>query len=708
MATSGSAPAAVLSARTKLLLAFLGLALAVAAASLVSARAAQGLAVPVAVALLGTAAAGAVFAALQARSWGRPVRALAAEAQALREAVVAGRPQARAGASEGPPELRPILEALDGIAVACGGWNVLIGSAVAALARGETPPPIPEAEGALGGLRDGLNALIEATARRNRDLDALVSAAIQGRLDHRADASGHLGHDARIIEGLNAVLDALGRPLQQTAMYVNRLSRGDVPEAIADAWPGELDFLRSSLNACSAALGGVFRDLIEMTVRHAVGEIDARIDESRHQGAFRQLASGVNAGVRVHVEVMLQILDVLSSYSAGDFAPVLESLPGKQAIANERLDLLRNNLKGVAEQLRVVSGAALEGRLSARADADRFRGDWAALLHELNATLETLAAPVDEATRVLEQVAGRDLRARMTAEYRGDHARIREAVNATAQALHDALAQVADSTDQVSNAATQIASSSHAVASGASEQASALQETTSTVESVARLAEEATAGTRQASTLAVTARTAATDGAAAVEQLQGAMEKIRQAAEGTSQIIRDVSDIAFQTNLLALNAAVEAARAGEAGRGFAVVAEEVRSLALRAKEAATKTEDLIRQSVKQAAEGDAAAVHVAARLAEIVQGVAKVSAVVGEIAQTAEAQSARIGEVNRSITEMERVTQQNAASAEESSASAAELSGQAEELAAMVASFQLEKGLARAAEAPRLPGRVRS
>jgi methyl-accepting chemotaxis protein len=189
--------------------------------------------------------------------------------------------------------------------------------------------------------------------------------------------------------------------------------------------------------------------------------------------------------------------------------------------------------------------------------------------------------------------------------------------------------------------------------------------------------------------MAKAARTAATEGAAAVDQMQGAMVKIKQSAESTSQIIKDINDIAFQTNLLALNAAVEAARAGEAGRGFAVVAEEVRSLALRAKEAAMKTEELIKQSVRQADEGAATSRQVAGKLGEIVTGIGKVSDIVSEIAAAAKEQTAGIDQVNKAVSEMDKVTQQNAASAEESSSAASELNGQSEELAAMVGSFQI-------------------
>jgi methyl-accepting chemotaxis protein len=336
-----------------------------------------------------------------------------------------------------------------------------------------------------------------------------------------------------------------------------------------------------------------------------------------------------------------------------------------------------------------LADAAVEGRLATRAEGSGHQGDFRRIVEGVNRTLDSVIAPVNEASRVLEQLSRRDLRARVAGDYLGDHAKMKESVNAAASALHDALSQVAQAVEQTSSAATQIASSSQAVASGASEQASSLEATTTSIESVSGMAKQATEYAQQASQLAQTARAAATDGASAVEQMQGAMTRIKASAEGTSQIIRDINDIAFQTNLLALNAAVEAARAGEAGRGFAVVAEEVRSLALRAKEAATKTEALIRQSVAEAGEGETTAKRVATKLAEIATGVTKVTEIVAEITAASSEQSTGIEQVMKAVSEMDKVTQQNAASAEESSSAASELSGQAEELAAMVAAFQL-------------------
>jgi len=642
----------------------------------------------------------------------------------------------------------------------------------------------------LGGLwlARGVHRSLATLQAQAHGLERAVAA---GRLADRADLASVDAEFRPVLAGLNATVDAYQKPIAVTVDYVTRISRGDLPPPITERYEGDFNQLKDALNRCLAALGALQGDMDGMSRAQLAGDNEAMVEAARFEGAWRRLAEGVNAGVKLHVDAMAECFTVLQAYAAGDFSPTLRRFPGKQAVANRVVDGVRDNLRQVAAEVATLTTAAVEGRLSVRADAARFRGEWSALMggvnrtldavvgpleaaarcvdeisrgaiparidadwrgdfarvkdslntcidavnrlvadadtlaqtavagqlatradtgrHQgdfrkivegVNRTLDAVMAPIDEATGVLERLAERDLRARVAGRYQGDHARIQQAVNATGQALHDALRQVASAVEQVSSAATQIASSSQAVASGASEQASSLQQTTSSVESVAAITRQAADNAQQANGLALAARTAASEGAGAVEQMQGAMVKIKQSAEGTSAIIKDINDIAFQTNLLALNAAVEAARAGEAGRGFAVVAEEVRSLALRAKEAATKTEELIRQSVRQAAEGEGQSRQVGQRLGEIVIGIGKVTDIVSEIAAAAREQSNGIDQVNRAITEMDKVTQQNAASAEESSSAASELSGQAEELAAMIGAFHLDEatGLRRPAE----------
>jgi methyl-accepting chemotaxis protein len=492
---------------------------------------------------------------------------------------------------------------------------------------------------------------------------------------------------------VNDTLEAVINPLNVAASYVDQISKGQVPEKITATYAGDFNAIKENLNRCIDAVNRLVADAVTLAQAGVDGRLATRADASKHEGDFRKIVEGVNKTL----DAVIGPLNVAATYvdqiSKGQIpAKITDSYAGD-------FNTIKNNLNTCIEAVNLLVAdagklvdAAVGGKLSTRADASKHQGDFKKVVDGVNQTLDAVLAPINEAAAVLEKLAQRDLRARMTGSYQGDHAKIKESLNATGEALHDALAQVASAVEQVSSASTQIASSSQAVASGASEQASSLQETSSSLESVLSITRQATDNAQQANTLAQTARAAATEGATAVEQMQGAMGKIRASAEGTSQIIKDINDIAFQTNLLALNAAVEAARAGEAGRGFAVVAEEVRSLALRAKEAATKTEELIRQSVKEAGEGEVTSKQVAGKLSEIVTGISKVSDIVSEIAAAAKEQSTGIEQVNLAIGEMDKVTQQNAASAEESSSAASELNGQAEELAAMVASFRLSRG----------------
>jgi methyl-accepting chemotaxis protein len=453
----------------------------------------------------------------------------------------------------------------------------------------------------------------------------LSDAVAEGRLEVRGDEEGLTAELRPVVQGMNATVEAFLRPITEVAACVDRIGHGDIPATIDTPYPGDFDGIRENLNRCIAAVNALVADARGLADAGVEGRMRTRADAARHVDAI----------------------------SRGDVpARITEEFPGDFDAVKQSLDRCADAVRALVADAELLAQAGVEGRLRTRADASRHQGEF---------------------RRIVE----------------GDHARIQRALNATAQALDEALSQVAGSVDQVSSAASQIAASSQAVASGASEQAASLSGAGATVESLSATTRTAADQAREADTLAQAARTAAVDGTAVVGQMQGAMERIRASAESTSQIIRDVSDIAFQTNLLALNAAVEAARAGEAGRGFAVVAEEVRSLALRAKEAAQKTEALIRDSVHQAAQGQATSQAVAGKLGEIATGIGKVSAIASEIALAARHQLEGIQAVSGAVGEMDKVTQQNAASAEESSSAASELSGQSEELAAMVRSFRL-------------------
>jgi len=644
------------------------------------------------------------------RKIGGTVTALVAEAGKLREAVLAGQLGVRGDVDAVEGEFQPIVQGINETMDAFQKPIQVTAEYVSSIGKGKIPPKITDKyEGDFNTIKSSLNDCIDAVNALVADAGLLAKAGVEGRLATRADASKHQGDFRKVVQGVNDTLDAVIGPLNVAARYVDEISKGAIPAKITASYAGDFNTIKENLNRCIDAVNRLVADAVTLSQAGVDGKLATRADASKHEGDFRKIVDGVNKTL----DAVIGPLEVAAKYvdqiSRGQIpAKITDSYAGD-------FNTIKNNLNTCIEAVNLLVAdagklvdAAVGGRLQTRADASKHQGDFKKVVDGVNQTLDAVLAPITEAAGVLEKLAQRDLRARVTGSYQGDHARIKESLNATGQALHDALAQVAEAVDQVSSASQQIASSSQAVASGASEQASSLEETSSSLESVLSITRQATDNAQQANTLAQTARTAATEGAAAVEQMQGAMTKIRASAEGTSQIIKDINDIAFQTNLLALNAAVEAARAGEAGRGFAVVAEEVRSLALRSKEAATKTEALIRESVKQAGEGEVTSRHVAGKLGEIVNGIGKVSDIVSEIAAAAKEQTAGIGQVNEAVGEMDKVTQQNAASAEESSSAASELNGQAEELAAMVGAFQLTRHqLAGAMKRPALAAPAR-
>ncbi len=242
--------------------------------------------------------------------------------------------------------------------------------------------------------------------------------------------------------------------------------------------------------------------------------------------------------------------------------------------------------------------------------------------------------------------------------------------------------------DQTADAAGQVAAASQSLAEGASEQAASLEETSASLEEMSSMTKRNADNAQDAKSTAVQTRQSADAGAEQMQSLLTAMDSIKTASEDITKILRSIDEIAFQTNILALNAAVEAARAGEAGAGFAVVADEVRNLAQRCAAAAKETAVKIEDSVKKSQEGAKISADVARSFTDIQTKVRQLDQLVAEIASASQEQSQGISQVNIAVTQMDKVTQSNAASAEESASASAELSAQAESLKDAIGSLQ--------------------
>ena len=242
------------------------------------------------------------------------------------------------------------------------------------------------------------------------------------------------------------------------------------------------------------------------------------------------------------------------------------------------------------------------------------------------------------------------------------------------------VAGLSEGSDEVGSASSQVSESSQHLAEGASEQASSLEETSSSLEEMSSMTKQNADNANHAKAMMNEARGVVEKANTQMAQLADAIGQITRSSEETGKIIKTIDEIAFQTNLLALNAAVEAARAGEAGAGFAVVADEVRNLALRSAEAARNTSDLIEKTIKAVKNGNemTASTQEAFRANAELSG--KISQLVDEIATASEEQAHGIQQVNTAVAEMDRVTQETAASAEESASAAQAMKAQAQQM----------------------------
>ncbi|MBL0727691.1 HAMP domain-containing protein [Piscinibacter sp. HJYY11] len=305
--------------------------------------------------------------------------------------------------------------------------------------------------------------------------------------------------------------------------------------------------------------------------------------------------------------------------------------------------------------------------------------------------MRSICKPLDEAEALAKAIAQGDLAERHVDTHGKDEAaRLLQALVGMQQSLRDIIRKVRNSSDSIRTASSEIASGNSDLSSRTEQAASNLQQTASSMEQLTGTVRQSADSAAQANQLAASAAEVAQRGGNVVAQVVSTMNEINASSKKISDIIGVIDGIAFQTNILALNAAVEAARAGEQGRGFAVVASEVRSLAQRSAEAAREIKGLIGNSVDKVEAGSRLVADAGSTMNEIVGSVQRVSDIIGEITAASSEQSDGIGQVNISVTQLDQMTQQNAALVEQSAAAADSLLQQAGNLSQVVGTFRLE------------------
>ncbi|MDR2693778.1 MAG: methyl-accepting chemotaxis protein [Chitinispirillales bacterium] len=493
-------------------------------------------------------------------------------------------------------------------------------------------------------------------------------------------------HDKKTRDLINSVISPHDHIHNGAGGIVALLKAGD-KKAAEDAYSNSVmpkfDEIIAGLNAVSARQDELMAEgearIISSTqtasnIMVALAAVCLLVGVTLGIAMSRSIGAPMNATVNMIAEMSRGHLDARLNLSREDEIGVMA----------KTMDTFADDLQNVVvDALKKIS----VGDLSAEITLKDSRDEISAALKGTIDSLRTLI--IEDGGKVLVAAAGKDLSQRMTHEFKGEFAAMKDNINTVVGNLDEALSQVTEAVGQVTSASGQISSGAQSLAEGANEQASSLEEVSSSLEEMSSMTKQNADNSNQAKLMATEARTAANDGDGSMVRMAEAINQIKQSSDNTAKIIKTIDEIAFQTNLLALNAAVEAARAGEAGKGFAVVAEEVRNLAMRSAEAAKNTANMIEESVKNAAGGVIITEEVAKSLSQIVDRTGKVGDLISEIAAASNEQALGIEQVNKAVAQMNQVTQQNAANSEESASAADEMRGQATKLAALVGEFKL-------------------
>ncbi len=617
------------------------------------------------------------------------------------------------------------------------------------VAAGDFNTDVQELQGV--GKRSEKDELVPAFLHLMRAIDALVAdadmlskAAVAGKLEVRADASRHEGEYRKLVEGINATLDAVVGPLTVAGKYVDRISKGDLPPQITDPYNGDFNVIKQNLNECIASLKGLTEQIRHMSHEHDLGDIEVLIDAAQFNGVYQEVAAGINQMVGGHISVKKKAMACIAEFGQGNLDAPLEKFPGKKGFINENIELLRANLKKfIAEMTRMsdahnagdidavipiddfegayrsmasgvnemVGGhisvkkkamaciaqfgqgnfeaplekfpgkkafindtieevrthlkalitdadflvqAAVEGRLSTRADASKHGGDFRKIVEGVNATLDAVVGPLQEVAQTLDKLAVGDLTAQVTNEYAGDFGRLRSAVNTLAKQVREAIQQIGtnatalvSAAEELNRVSQQMSASADETATQANVVSAASEEVASNVQTVATGADEMGASIKEIAKNTADATRVATTAVKSAESTNETIGKLGQSSAEIGQVIKVITSIAQQTNLLALNATIEAARAGEAGKGFAVVANEVKELA---KETAKATEDISRkiEAIQTDTKGAVEAIG------QIGNVIVQINDIQNTIASAVEEQSATTNEISRNLSEAAR------------------------------------------------------
>jgi methyl-accepting chemotaxis protein len=612
----------------------------------------------------------------------------------LGENAVAGRLEARADIQKHNGKFAEIARGFNHTLDALISPLQLTVDYVRLIAEGVIPEKITEEyRGDYQTIKDSFNKLIDNLSGFIAEVENINKLHMNGSVTTRLNSTLASGIYKKMYEQVNNVLDYHITAILDMLTVIQSYADGDLNPVIR-RFPGEQAIAHERVDLIQTNLKKVISELSKIINAANSGDLSFRGNTSEFSGAYKEIVGGFNSALDAVIGPLNVSAEYMDRIAKGDIPPKIDALyKGDFNEIKNNINQCIDAINYLTKDAKELSQAAVQGNLDSRADASRHNGEFRKIIQGLNDTLAAAVAPTREAVEVMQAMSAGDMTLEMRGDFRGDHAVLKDALNATIDGINDILEQVTFVLDKVISGSAELSSTSNKLSEGAGEQAASIEQMSSSINEIGSQVQQNAFNANQAKELAVKSREFGERGNKEMKLLLEAMNDISESSKNIAKIIKVIDEIAFQTNLLALNAAVEAARAGVHGQGFAVVAEEVRNLAARSAEAAKETAELIEGSIKTVSRGANLTEKTAEALSEIETQSTKVADLITEIANASTEQSEGLAQVQLGFYQIDKVTQQNTAGAEKTAESALQMRDNAKTLSEMLSRFALKSAL---------------